>query len=111
MPTPSPSSQPISTTSNANLTSNDIGPGIGIGIPMTPTTEALLLQSFAQSNWAQQNALNTGSTGNININSSHNVASMNRMSGLNGMSSTLESGPMEIDTGFFSTDVQKRFFW
>ncbi|KAK5058632.1 hypothetical protein LTR84_010896 [Exophiala bonariae] len=64
----------------------------------TMGAEALLLQSFADSNWAQPNSLNSGMSG--------------MGMGLGGnMNNGMESSPMEIDTGFFSSDMQRRLFW
>lgn len=67
--------------------------GGGIG------AEALLLQSFADSSWAQTQSLNGGLGGvNPGMGTSNNAMG-------------LESGPMEIDTGFFTNDLQRRLFW
>lgn len=87
LPTPSNAQSSPSTTA----TSNNNG---------TTGAEALLLQSFADSNWAQPNSLNNGMGG------------MGMGMGLGGsMNSGIESGPMEVDTGFFSSDMQRRLFW
>lgn len=85
----SPMSSPNNT--NPNTTSNaNVNAAVGIG------AEALLLQSFADSTWAQSQSLNSG------------IGSMSTGMG-NGMG--VESGPMEIDTGFFSNEMQRRLFW
>jgi hypothetical protein len=79
---------PNTTTSSPNVTSSPSGNGGGIG------AEALLLQSFADSSWAQAQTMNSGM-------------------GMGGMGNGLsvESGPMEVDTGFFTNDMQRRLFW
>ncbi|ETI24211.1 hypothetical protein G647_03580 [Cladophialophora carrionii CBS 160.54] len=80
---------PNTTTSSPNVTSSpSAGTGAGVG------AEALLLQSFADSSWAQAQTMNSGM-------------------GMGGMGNGLsvESGPMEVDTGFFSSDMQRRLFW
>lgn len=85
VPTPSNAQSSPSTTATSN-NNNTMG------------AEALLLQSFADSNWAQSNSLNNG-MGGMGM-------------GLGGnMNNGIESGPMEIDTGFFSSDMQRRLFW
>ncbi|KIX99361.1 uncharacterized protein Z520_04937 [Fonsecaea multimorphosa CBS 102226] len=75
-------SSPNNNTSSPNVN------GVGIG------AEAMLLQSFADSSWAQAQNLNNGM-------------------GMNGMANAMgvESGPMEVDTGFFTNDMQRRLFW
>jgi len=87
MPTPSNAqSSPGTTATSNNNTNNRMG------------AEALLLQSFADSNWTQQNSLNSP-LGGMGM-------------GLGGsLNNGIESGPMEIDTGFFSSDMQRRLFW
>lgn len=86
LPTPSNAQSSPGTTT----TSNNNNAGMG--------AEALLLQSFADSNWAQQNSLNSG------------MGAMG-MGLNNSMNNGIENGPMEIDTGFFSSDMQRRLFW
>lgn len=77
------------------MSSNRSGSNItGVGID----TEALLLQSFADTTWAQSQALN------------HGLGNLNSGSGT-GNSMSMESGPMEIDTGFLTNDMQRRLFW
>ncbi|EXJ69788.1 uncharacterized protein A1O5_06859 [Cladophialophora psammophila CBS 110553] len=75
-------SSPNNNTSSPNVN------GVGIG------AEAMLLQSFADSSWAQAQTLNNGL-------------------GMTGMGTAMgmESGPMEVDTGFFTNDMQRRLFW
>ncbi|KAI1615858.1 hypothetical protein EDD36DRAFT_198643 [Exophiala viscosa] len=66
--------------------------GVGIG------AEALLLQSFADSSWAQSQSLDNGL---------HDANPS--MGASNGMD--MQSGLMEVDTGLFANDMQKRLFW
>lgn len=75
-------SSPAANTSSPNVN------GVGIG------AEALLLQGFADSTWAQAQTMNSGM-------------------GMNGMAGAMsvEPGPMEVDTGFFTNDMQRRLFW
>jgi len=81
-------SSPAAHTSSPNVGGVNTGVGIGVG------AEALL-QSFADSNWAHAQNMNTG------------------MSGMGGMSGAMsvEPGPMEVDTGFFTNDMTRRLFW
>ena len=80
-------SSPTANTSSPNLNGGGVGVRIG--------AEALLLQSFADSSWAHAQEL-----------------SMNGMGGHghNGVMS-VEPVPMEVDTGFFTNDMQRRLFW
>ncbi|KEF54648.1 uncharacterized protein A1O9_09090 [Exophiala aquamarina CBS 119918] len=87
LPTPSNAQSSPGTTATS---SNHNNAGMG--------AEALLLQSFADSNWAQQTSLNSP------------LSAMGMGLG-GGMNNGIESGPMEIDTGFFSSDMQRRLFW
>ena len=83
---------PLSGTNGTNNNSSNSG-----------AAEAMLLQSFADNTWAQSQSLNGGMAG---LNSGMSLG------GANGMGvSRMESGPMEIDTGFFGNDLQKRLFW
>ncbi|KIW92794.1 uncharacterized protein Z519_06643 [Cladophialophora bantiana CBS 173.52] len=90
--TSTPNWQSLSFLSNNsspnNHTSSPNVNGVGVG------AEALLLQSFADSSWAQAQTLNNGL-------------------GMTGMGTAMgvESGPMEVDTGFFTNDMQRRLFW
>lgn len=74
---------PLPNTNSTNANASNSGVGIG--------AEALLLQSFADSSWAQSQSMNGG---------------MGMSTGMG-----VESGPMEIDTGFFTNDMQRRLFW
>ncbi|KIX08991.1 uncharacterized protein Z518_00069 [Rhinocladiella mackenziei CBS 650.93] len=76
----------LSPTSGHNNTHTS-NPNVGTG------AEALLLQSFADSNWAPSPSLNSG----IGSGMASGIA--------------VESGPTEIDTGFFTNDMQRRLFW
>ncbi len=80
-------------TSSPNLN----GGGVGVGVGVSIGAEALLLQSFADSNWAQSQGMGGGMGSNGM--GSHN----------GGMS--VEPVPMEVDTGFFTNDMQRRLFW
>jgi hypothetical protein len=84
-------SSPAANTSSPNV--NNANAGIGIG------AEALLLQSFADSSWNQAQNMNTG----MGMNTGMNGALPNSMS--------MEPGPMEVDTGFFTNDMTRRLFW
>ncbi|KAJ9612662.1 hypothetical protein H2204_015036 [Knufia peltigerae] len=64
------------------------------------SNEALLLQSFADSTWAQSQSLNNNGMGNM-------TAGL----GTTNNNMIMESGPMEVDTGFFGNDVQRSLFW
>ncbi|KAJ9604768.1 hypothetical protein H2200_010882 [Cladophialophora chaetospira] len=77
-------SSPAAITSSPNV--NGVTAGVG--------AEALLLQSFADSSWAQAQTINSGM-------------------GMNGMGGTMgvDPVPMEVDTGFFTNDMQRRLFW
>ncbi|KIV86336.1 hypothetical protein PV11_01953 [Exophiala sideris] len=95
-----PTSQPQSSQQNwqsmslfSGTGSNTSTPqGVGIG------AEALLLQSFADSSWAQSQSLNNGL---------HDVnSSMGANSNMD-----MQSGLMEVDTGLFANDMQRRLFW
>lgn len=83
-----------SNPNNTNASNNNSSPNaLNIG------SEALLLQSFAESNWATHTSPMNGSlTGMSGVGS-----------GMGGMG--VESGPMEVDTGFFTNDMQRRLFW
>lgn len=63
------------------------------------SNEALLLQSFADSTWAQSQSLNNG------------MGTMSTGLGTTSNAMNMEGGPMEVDTGFFTNDVQRRLFW
>jgi len=84
----SPGGTTTTSTPNNNSTINNVD----------MSNEALLLQSFADSTWAQSQSLNNG-MGNMNS----GVGTGNGMA--------LESGPMEVDTGFFTNDLQRSLFW
>lgn len=70
--------------------------------------EALLLQSLADNNnnnnWGQSDSL-----GNNNMVMNMGMGMSMAMSSPS--ISAMESAPMEIDTGFFSSDMQRRLFW
>ncbi|KAK5211364.1 hypothetical protein LTR41_002824 [Exophiala xenobiotica] len=77
------------------MSSNPTGSNVtGVGID----NEALLLQSFADTTWAQSQSLN------------HGLGHLSSGSGP-GNSMSMESGPMEVDTGFLTNDMQRRLFW
>ncbi|EXJ91586.1 hypothetical protein A1O3_00134 [Capronia epimyces CBS 606.96] len=93
---PRPHWQSLSLFPPSNNNNNPSGANIG--------AEALLLQSFADStSWAPQSQSQSQNMSGMNMSMSTSVDP--------GMSADNGSGPMEIDTGFFATDLQRRLFW
>ncbi|KIV93115.1 hypothetical protein, variant [Exophiala mesophila] len=86
--------------SNPDATRGDASSNI------TLNAEALLLQSLAENNnhWAQPDQV-----GNNNMLMNMGMAMSMAMS--SPPNHAIESAPMEIDTGFFNSDVQRRLFW
>lgn len=95
-----PTSQPQSTQQNWQSMSLFSGTGSnastsqGVGIG----AEALLLQSFADTSWAQSQSLNNGLP-----DANSGLGASNTMD--------LQGGLMEVDTGLFANDMQRRLFW